>query len=71
MQDKKIVEIIKFDFSNPDFGGEMIMEITLQPIEIGTRVTFLFKGIPIGIRPEDNEAGTILSLEKSAKLVES
>lgn len=68
---KKIVEIIDFDSSDPDFGGEMIMEITLQPIEIGTRVTFLFKDIPIGIRPEDNEAGTISSLEKLAKLVES
>lgn len=68
---KKIVEVIEFDSSNRDFGGEMIMEIILQPIDIGTRVTFLFKDIPIGIRPEDNEAGTISSLEKLAKLVES
>jgi uncharacterized protein YndB with AHSA1/START domain len=66
---KKIVQAINFDTSNPDFAGEMTMEIKLEPIDSGTRVTFLFKDIPKGIRPEDNEAGTISSLEKLAKYV--
>jgi len=68
---KKIVQAIRFDTANPDFAGEMIMEITFQPVEAGTRVTMLFKNIPKGIRPEDNEAGTISSLEKLSKYVEA
>ena len=68
---KKIVQAINFDTSNPDFMGEMIMEVVLKPIDNGTNVTFTFKNIPIGIRPADNEAGTISSLKKLAKYVES
>jgi uncharacterized protein YndB with AHSA1/START domain len=67
---KRIVEAIKFNSPDPDFAGEMTLEINLQAIEAGTRVTFLFKNIPPGIRPEDNEAGTASSLEKLAGLVE-
>jgi hypothetical protein len=33
-------------------------------------VTIIFENIPRGIRPEDNEAGTELSLEKLARYVE-
>lgn len=67
---KKMVQAINFDTSNPDFMGEMIMEITLKPLVNGTKVTFKFKDIPKGIRPADNEAGTISSLEKLAHYVE-
>lgn len=67
---KKIVQAINFDSTNPDFSGEMIMEITLDPVENGTRISFLFRNIPPGIRPEDNEAGTQSSLEKLARFVE-
>jgi uncharacterized protein YndB with AHSA1/START domain len=67
---KKIVQVINFDTSNPDFMGEMIMEVVLKPIDNGTNVTFTFKNIPIGIKPADNEAGTISSLKKLAKYVE-
>ena len=66
----KIIEAINFDSSDPNFSGEMIIEVTFEPIHEGTKVTFLFKNIPPGIRPEDNEAGTISSLEKLAQYVE-
>lgn len=46
------------------------MEVTFAPFEASTRVTFLFKNIPAGIKPEDNEAGTISTLEKLAQYVE-
>ena len=68
---RKVVQAITFDTSNPDFAGEMTMEIKLEPIDNGTKVTFLFEDIPQGIRPEDNEAGTISSLEKLAKYVKA
>lgn len=67
---RKIVEAITFDSTNPNFAGEMIMEITFDSIDIGTRVTFLFKNIPLGIRPEDNEMGTISTLDKLARYAE-
>jgi hypothetical protein len=46
------------------------MEVTFKVEDSGTRVTILFKNIPSGIRPEDNEAGTEASLEKLARYVE-
>jgi len=66
---KKIVLAINFDTYNPDFIGEMIMEVVLKPLHNGTNVKITFKNIPVGIRPEDNEAGTISSLEKLAKYI--
>ena len=35
-----------------------------------TTVSIVFKDIPPGIRPEDNEAGTRSTLEKLARYVE-
>ena len=67
---EKIVEAIEFDTSNTELTGQMIMEVTFELIDIGTRVTFLFRNIPKGIRPEDNEAGTISTLEQLAGYVE-
>ena len=66
----KIIEAISFETADPDFSGEMIMEVTFEPMSNGTNVTFLFRNIPAGIKPADNEAGTISSLEKLAKYVE-
>jgi uncharacterized protein YndB with AHSA1/START domain len=67
---RRIVEAITFDSADPAFSGEMIMEVTLGAEDGGTEVTILFKNIPSGIRPEDNEIGTRLSLEKLAHYVE-
>jgi uncharacterized protein YndB with AHSA1/START domain len=67
---RKIVEAITFDTVDPAFKGEMILEVTLEAKDDGTTVSLLFKDIPPGIRPEDNEAGTQLSLEKLARYVE-
>ena len=66
----KIVQTINFDSDNPAFSGEMIMEVTFEAVGNGTKVTFVFKNIPPGIRPEDNEAGTESTLEKLARYVE-
>jgi uncharacterized protein YndB with AHSA1/START domain len=67
---KKIVQAINFDSSNHAFLGEMIMETTFEANDSGTKVTILFKNIPPGIRPEDNEVGTELSLENLARYIE-
>jgi uncharacterized protein YndB with AHSA1/START domain len=67
---RRIVEAITFDSVDPAFSGEMIMEVTFEAKEDGTTVSLLFKDIPSGIRPEDNELGTQLTLEKLARYVE-
>lgn len=70
----RIVEAITFDSDDPAFAGEMFMEITLEATPAlpvgGTTVTIVFKNIPSGIRPEDNETGTQLTLEKLARYIE-
>jgi uncharacterized protein YndB with AHSA1/START domain len=67
---KKIVERVYFESDDPSFQEAMTMQILLEPVSDGTKVIFTFKDIPKGIKPEDNEAGTMSSLEKLAKLVE-
>lgn len=71
IEGKKVVEHIKFETSDPDLAGEMIMKTELEPLEQRTKVTITFENIPAGIRLEDNEAGTVSSLEKLAQLVEN
>ncbi|HWV34856.1 MAG TPA: SRPBCC domain-containing protein [Thermomicrobiales bacterium] len=66
----RIVEVITFATSDPAFMGEMTMEVTLDAHANQTDVTIAFTNIPPGIRPEDNDEGTRLSLEKLAALVE-
>jgi uncharacterized protein YndB with AHSA1/START domain len=67
---RKIVEAIIFETVNPAFKGEMIMEAAFEAENGGTTVSLFFKGIPSGVRPQDNEAGTRESLEKLARSVE-
>jgi uncharacterized protein YndB with AHSA1/START domain len=67
---RRIVEAITFDSVDPAFSGEMIMVVTFEAEDGGTTVTILFKDIPSGIRPQDNEAGTRSTLEKLARYVE-
>ncbi len=66
----KIIESVQFDSEDAAFSGEMIMEIKLEQIEMGTRVTFVFNNIPKGIDLKDNEAGTLSTLEKLAEYLE-
>lgn len=65
----KIIQTITFDTTDPSFAGEMIMIVTLEEHDGGTEVTIVFENIPSGIRPEDNDTGTRLSLEKLARYV--
>jgi uncharacterized protein YndB with AHSA1/START domain len=67
---RRIVAAITFDALDPAFSGEMLMVVTLEAEDGGTTVSILFKDIPSGIRPQDNEAGTRSTLEKLARYVE-
>ena len=67
---RKIIEAVTFHSVDPAFSGEMRIEITFDAVASGTEVTFTCTNLPPGLRPEDNEAGTRLSLEQLARYVE-
>ncbi|MGC4191339.1 MAG: SRPBCC domain-containing protein [Thermomicrobiales bacterium] len=67
---RKVVQAIAFETDDPAFAGEMTMTIDLVSVDDGTEVAIAYRNLPSGIRPEDNELGTRLSLEKLAALVE-
>jgi uncharacterized protein YndB with AHSA1/START domain len=65
-----IVEVIEFETQAPEFAGEMTMTVQLVDVVGGTEVVLRYDNVPVGIRPEDNEAGSQQSLQKLAALVE-
>jgi uncharacterized protein YndB with AHSA1/START domain len=68
---RRIVEAVAFVTDDPAFRGEMAITITFEDAPGGTEVTFLCENLPPGLRPEDNEAGSRLSLEQLARRFES
>jgi len=67
----KIVEAVRFDTADPAFFGEMTMVVMFEQVPGGTDVTIACTNLPPGLRPEDNEAGSRLSLEQLARRFES
>jgi uncharacterized protein YndB with AHSA1/START domain len=63
---RRIVEAVHFDTTDPAFFGEMTIVVTFEEVSGGTKVTILCKNLPPGLRAEDNEAGSRLSLEQLA-----
>jgi uncharacterized protein YndB with AHSA1/START domain len=70
MPPRRIVEAVNFHATDPSFLGEMTIEVTLEEVPDGTEVTLLCKNLPPGLRAEDNEAGSRLSLEQLARRFE-
>ena len=67
----RIVQAVTFDTTDPNFGGEMMMTVTLAEAGPGTEVTIAYANVPPGISPEDNAAGSRDSLRKLAAYVRS
>jgi uncharacterized protein YndB with AHSA1/START domain len=67
---RRILEAVTFDSPDPGFAGEMTIDVTFHPAPGGTEVTFTATNLPRGVRPEDNEAGTRLSLDQLARRFE-
>lgn len=69
---EKIIQAIRFKSDKQEFSEEMMMEVYLEAInEQTTQVTIVFKNIPDGIDPKDNETGTEESLNKLALYIEN
>src|SRR5262245_10775392 len=67
---RKIVQAVTFHTSDPALTGEMTIVVTLDRAAGGTEVTFACTNLPPGLRAEDNEAGSRLSLEQLARRFE-
>jgi uncharacterized protein YndB with AHSA1/START domain len=67
---RRMVEAITFETNNPAFLGEMTMVVTFDEVPGGTEVALLCENLPPGLRAEDNEAGSRLSLEQLARRFE-
>ena len=66
----RIVQAVTFDSADPAFQGEMTMTWTFEAAPGGTRVTVASGNLPPGVRAEDNDEGSRLSLEQLARRFE-
>ena len=67
---RRIVETVNFVTTDPAFFGEMTMIVTFEAVAGRTEVTLEFNNLPPGLRPQDNEIGSQLSLEQLARRFE-
>lgn len=67
---EKIVWVSEFESDQPEFAGAMRITWSLSDADGGTEVSALCEDIPSGIRLEDNELGSTLSLCHLAAYVE-
>lgn len=67
---RRIVEAVRFVSDDSAFGGEMTLTVTIEPHGDESVVTMAFADLPLGLRPEDNDAGARISLAQLARHVE-
>lgn len=67
--DRRVVEVVAFESPDAGYAGEMTITTELRPADGGCEVTMSYAGIPDGIDPADNEAGTRMALRNLAALV--
>ena len=67
---RRIVEAVNFITTDRAFSGEMTLTATFEAVSGGTEVTLMFENLPPGLRAEDNETGSRLSLEQLARRFE-
>lgn len=66
---KRIVELVEFESSDPEFSGPMTVTTILEPLEGGTEVTFVVDNVPPGIKKEDHHKGMESTLNNLAAFV--
>jgi uncharacterized protein YndB with AHSA1/START domain len=68
---RRIVEAVSFVTTDRSLLGEMTIRATFEEVPGGTEVTMMFENLPPGLRPEDNDMGSQLSLEQLSRHFES
>lgn len=68
---REVVQIVEFETDAPDIAGEMTISYSLSDAEDGgTDLVGIHENLPAGVKPEDNELGWNMSIDKLARLVE-
>ena len=68
--DKRVVEVIEFEATDPAMRGKMIITIELADVDGGTELQAVHEGLPPGLSLVDNETGWRMALAKLAGLLE-
>lgn len=68
--DEQVVEVIRFESADDELSEPMTMITTLRDAPGGTSVEIRHQSVPDSVRPEDNETGSRMALDKLARLVE-
>ncbi len=70
--DAEVVQVVEFETADPGLQGEMTTTYTLaEATNDGTGLDGVHEDLPAGVRPEDNELGWSMSIDKLARLVET
>jgi len=70
--DAEVVQAVEFETTDPQLRGEMTITYALaEATDGGTDLVGLHEDLPVGVRPEDNELGWSMSIDKLARLVEA
>lgn len=64
---ERVVQAVDFESDDPAYAGTMIMTWSVRAAEGGTLVEFIADDVPVGISPEDHEAGMTSSLANLAR----
>ncbi len=71
VSDKRVVEVLEFETTDPAMRGKMITTIELADVDGGTDLVALHEGLPPGLSLVDNERGWRMALAKLAALLET
>ena len=63
---ERIEQLVTFDSDDAAFAGQMRMTWLLEPVAEGTLVTVRCEEVPVGIRPDDHQAGLQSTLDNLA-----
>jgi uncharacterized protein YndB with AHSA1/START domain len=70
--DAEVVQVVEFETTDPGMQGEMTITYVLaEAADGGTDLVGVHEDLPAGLRPEDNELGWSISIDKLARLVET
>ena len=68
--DTEVVQVVEFESDDAEVRDEMTITYTLNEADGGTDLVAVHENLPAGVRPEDNELGWSMSMDKLARLVE-
>lgn len=66
---EQVVETLEFETDDPAMQGIMTVTFTLRDVPGGTEVVGLHTNVPVGIHPDDNDAGWAMAFDKLAAML--